>query len=165
MKYVLSLTTACALILVAPMSRPFAQSSIPPAASKATHGQLNLSDTDKARVVEAAVQAETHQKTPKGFTPALGAPVPKSVFQHAFKPGIVGKMPVLKHYWYAYLDREIVIIDAMQKEVVQVIPLPAKYQSGDQTHHGAAEPANSKGPSGAGPTGSVPAYTSPEHIR
>jgi hypothetical protein len=165
MKYALRLTAACAAILAAPIDRPAAQTNSPPAALEATRGLLKLSEQDSAAVIEAAVEAGTHQKTPKEFTPALGAPVPSSVFQHAFKPEIVREMPVLKHYWYAYLDREIVMIDSMQKKVVAVIPLPAKYLSGGQTNHGAAEPAESKGPDSAGPTGSVPAYTSPETLR
>jgi hypothetical protein len=165
MKHALGLTAACALILAAPIDRPAAQTNSQPAALETTKDLPKLSEKDRAAVIEAAVGAGTHQKTPKGFTPAPGAPVPSSVFQHAFKPEIVREMPVLKHYWYAYLDREIVMIDSMQKKVVAVIPLPAKYLSGGQAHHGAAEPAEAKGPDGAGNTGSVPAYTSPETIR
>jgi hypothetical protein len=165
MRYALGLTVTCALILAAPSDRPAAQTNSQPAALEAAEGPLKLSEKDRAAVIEAAVEAGTHQKTPKEFTPALGATVPSSVFQHAFKPEIVRKMPVLKEYWYAYLDREIVMIDAIKKKAVAIIPLPAKYVASGQTHHGAAEPAQSKGPDGASNTDSVPAYTSPETIR
>jgi hypothetical protein len=88
------------------------------------------------------------------------------VYVHTFNPEITRKVPTLKHYRYSYLDREIVLIDG-QEEVVAVIPLPAKYVPGSQGHHGAAEPAgeSSKDKDGGSPTGSVPAYTSPETIK
>jgi len=165
MKYALGLIAAGALILAAHIDRPAAQTDSHPTAFEAKKGPLKLSEQDKAAVIEAAVEAKSRQKTPKEFTPALGAPVPIQVYQHAFKPEIVHKMPVLKHYWYAYLNREIVLIDAMQKKVVAVIPLPAKLVSGGQAHQGAAEPARESKGDEASTTGSVPAATSPESIR
>jgi hypothetical protein len=164
MKYVLGLTIAGALILAAQIDRPAAQTNSEPVAQ--------LSEHLKATVIKAAIEAKTHQKTPKEFTPAVGAPVPSSVFQHAFNPEITRAVPELKHYWYAYLDREIVLMDGLQKKVVALIPLPAKLVLGGQGNHGAAEPAGESEPAGkskgedrASTTGSVPAYTSPETIR
>jgi hypothetical protein len=160
MKYALGLLAAGALILAAEMDRPAAQTI------EVTIDSLKLSEQDKAAVITAAVEAKTHQKTPKEFTPAVGAPVPTALYRHAFKPEIARKVPALKQYWYAYLDREIVLIDSMQKKVVAVIPLPAKFVSGGQEHHGAAESAGeSSGKDDASTTGSVPAYTSPESIK
>jgi hypothetical protein len=72
---------------------------------------------------------------------------------------------VLKNYWYAYFDREIVLIDGLEKKIVAVIPLPAKFVRGDQKHHGAAEPQESSAKGGPSTTGSVPAYTSSETIK
>jgi hypothetical protein len=161
MKYVLGLTAAVALILAAQIERPAAQTNSEPA--------TQLSEQDKAVVIKAALEAKSHQKTPKDFAPAVGASVPRSVYQHGFKPEIAREVPALKQYWYAYLDREIVLIDSLQKKVVAVIPLPAELVSGDQEHHGAAEPAGASAAKptggskeGASTTGSVPAYTSPE---
>ena len=166
MKHALVLTAACALILGLQIDRPAAQTDSQSVASEATpNGPLNLSDQDKAAVIKAALDAKSHQATPKEFKPAVGAPVPKEVFQHGFKPEVVSNTPVLKEYWYAYLDREIVLIDALQKRVVAVIPLPAKHVTGEQPHQGAAEPASKANEQGATSAGSVPAYTSPESLR
>jgi hypothetical protein len=165
MKHALVLTVAAVLTLAAQIDRPASQTGSQPVAREATKGPLELSDQDKATVIKAALDAKSHQNTPKDFTPALGASVPKSVYQHGFKPEVVLKMPLLKHYWYAYLDREIVLIDAIQKKVVAVIPLPATIGSGGQEHHGAAESAGEKREDGASSTESVPSYTSPETIR
>jgi hypothetical protein len=167
MKCALGVTTAVVLILAAPIDRLAAQTNSPPAASDATRKDaLTLSEQDKTAVIAAAVEAKSHQKTPQGFTPAVGASVPRTLYVHAFNPEIARKVPILKRYGYSYLDREIVLIDGMQEKVVAVIPLPAKYMIGSQGHHGAAEPSGQpKDNDDASPTGSVPAYTSPETIK
>jgi hypothetical protein len=126
---------------------------------------VKFNEQDKATVIAAAIEAKSRQKTPKEFTPAVGASVPKAVYLHAFNTEIVGKVPTLKRLWYAYLNREIVLVDAAQSKVVAVIPLPEKLISEDQTHQGAAEPASSKDEHGAGNTESVPSHTSPESIK
>ena len=86
MKYGLGLIAAVALI-AAQIDRPAAQANNQPVAQ--------LSDQDKAVVIKAAVEAKSHQKTPNEFTPAVGASVPKSVYQHGFKPEIVSEVPAL----------------------------------------------------------------------
>ena len=165
MKPALVLTAVGALILGAQIDRPTAQISSQPAAHEATQGPLELSEQDKATVIEAALDAKSHQKTPKDFTPTVGATVPRSLFLHGFKPDVVGKVPALKQYWYAYTDAEIALVDALKTTVVAVIPIPAPVDTTGQGDHGAAEPANAKGKDGVGNAGSVPAYTSPETIR
>ena len=167
MKSALCLTAAVTLILAAGIDFSAAQTRSQPTPDATTNDLLKLTEQDKVVVVKAAVETKSHQKTPKDFSPAVDAPVPRSVFLNAFKPEVVVKLPALKHYWYAYLDREIVLIDAMQKKVVALIPLPAEYAfNGKQPHQGAAEPAGkSRGKEGRGSTSSVPAYTSPETIK
>jgi hypothetical protein len=176
MKYALGLTAAVALMLAAPIDRPAAQTSSQPAAVEATKEPIKLSEQDKAAVIKAAVAAKSHQKTPEGFTPTVGASVPRTLYVHAFNPEITGQVPALKDYLYSYLDRDVVVIDGIQEKVVAVIPLPAEYMPGARVHQGAAEPesepknkdaASTTGQNkdGATTTGSVPAYTSPETTR
>ena len=166
MNYALVLTAAGALILAAQMNQSFAQTSSEPAAPEATKSPLKLSEQEKAAVIRAVFEAKSHQETPKQFTPAVGASVPKEVYVHGFNPEIARQVPVLKQYWYAYLSREVVLIDGLQTKVVAVIPLPTPSESVGQGHNGAAEPASeSKNKDGASSTESVPAYTSPETIK
>jgi hypothetical protein len=153
MKYALGLAAAVTLMLVAQIDRPAAETNIP-----------QLSGQDKSVVIQAAIEAKTHQSTPKDFTPALGASVPRSLHQHAFKPDIAREVPALKHFFYAYTDREIVLIDGMARKVAAVIPLPAELTSNGQTDQGASEPAGEPNKEGA-TTGSVPAYTAPETLK
>jgi hypothetical protein len=166
LKYALLIAVG-AVTLAAHIDRPAAQTSNQPVAiDQATKGPLNLSEQDKETVIKAAVEAKTHQKTPKEFTPAIGTTVPKELYLSAFKPDVAREVPPLKLYQYAYLDREIVLIDSMAQKVVAVIPLPEKLVAGDQQHQGAAEPASRPpGAGGTDSTGSVPAYTSPESIK
>jgi hypothetical protein len=162
MKYALVLATAGALTVALQGERSAAQDNSQAIGTE----QLALSEQDKAVVILAALEAKSHQTTPKEFTPAVGALVPSALFIHAFNPEIARKVPALKHYWYAYLNGEIVLIDGIQRKVVAVIPLPAKVVSDGQQHHGAAEPQSASKPEdGAKSTGSVPAYTSPESIK
>jgi hypothetical protein len=157
MRYALSLMAAGALLFAAQTARVEAQMNIQPA--------QQLTEQEKTVVVMAAIDAKSHQKTPKDFTPAVGAPVPKSLFIHGFKPEVAGKVPALKQYWYAFTDAEIALVDALARKVVAVLPLPVASVPSGQNDHGAAEPANAKGKDGMGNAGSVPAYTSPETIR
>jgi hypothetical protein len=166
MKYALLLTAAAALMMGAQIDGSAAQTNSQPVPLEAaTNGPLNLSDQDKAAVLKAALDAGSHQATPKEFKPAVGAPVPRTIFQHGFKPEVVGETPVLKDYWYAYLDREIVLIDALQEKVAAIIPIPDDLVSDGQAHQGAAEPASRPNSDGGTSTDSVPAYTAPELIR
>jgi hypothetical protein len=153
MKYAVILAAAGALILAPQINRPAAQTSSEP--------PVQLSEQDKTVVINAAIEAQSHQKTPKDFTPKVGASVPRSVYLHAFKPDVVRKVPALKQYVYAHTHQEIALVDGLKSKVVLVIPLPEPVTT-DQGHHGAAEPANR---SDEGSSGSVPAYTSPETIK
>jgi hypothetical protein len=173
MKYAFGLAAAGALILTAQVPRPVAQIDSEPVAREEAKDLLKLSEQQKAAVINAVLEAKSQQATPKDFTPALGSVVPQSVYVHGFKPEVAGELPTLKHYWYAHLNREIVLIDGLQKKVVAVIPLPANLVSDGQQHQGAAEPADkskgtadkSKGKDGATSAGSVPSHTSPETIK
>jgi hypothetical protein len=166
MKHALGLATAAALILAAQIDRPVAQTASMPAASEQEKGPLTLSGEEKDALIQAAVKSKARQKTPKDFTPEVGAPVPRTLHIHSFEPEVAGKVPTLKHYWYAFLDREILLLDSMKKQVAAVIPLPEKYVSTSQEHHGAVEPATEPPKKdGASTAGSVPAYTSPESLK
>ncbi len=90
--------------------------------------------------------------------------MPKEVYLHGFRPEATQKTPVLKEYWYAFLDREILLVDG--RKVAAVIALPEQLVAGGQPQQGAAEASggtNAKG--GAEPVASVPSHTSPETIK
>jgi hypothetical protein len=86
---------------------------------------LNLSDQQRQAVIDAIVERKSNQATPKEFKGEVGATVSPKVDIHAMPPRIVSELPELKQYMYAHLDREIAIVDALEKKVVALIPLPA----------------------------------------
>jgi hypothetical protein len=135
-----------------------------PAANTESKGEaVTLSEEQKQAVINAAVSAKSRQKTPKEFSPSLGATVPKEVYLHGFRPDETQKTPLLKKYSYAFLDREVVLVDG-GKKVVAVIALPEKLVAGAQPHQGAAEASSTNAKGNASP-GSVPSHTSPESIK
>lgn len=105
------------------------QSEAPQAGSSVVKAEkkpgVNLSDQQRQMVIDAIVDRKSHQATPKEFKPEMGASVPRTVDVHAMPPKIVSDLPALKEYMYAHLDKEIVILDAIEKKVVALIPLPA----------------------------------------
>jgi hypothetical protein len=136
-----------------------AQTSASPQ-SAATGSAVSLTDQQKQAAIDAAVSAQSRQKTPKEFSPTIGAIVPKEVYLHAFRPDVAQKTPLLKNYWYAYLDREVILVDG--HKVAAVIALPEKLIAGEQPNQGAAEASST---TGKGSTASVPSHTSPESIK
>jgi hypothetical protein len=127
--------------------------------------EITLSEEQKQAVVNAAVTAKSRQKTPKEFSPRVGATVPKEVYLHGFKPDEIQKIPLLKAYLYAFLDREVVLVAGPKNTVVSVVALPENLVAGQQTHQGAAEASSTNAKGGTTPTGSVPSHTSPETIK
>ena len=139
--------------------------SVPSANTAAKESAITLSEEQKQAVIDAAVSAKSRQKTPKEFSPSLGATVPKEVYLHGFRPEATQKTPLLKEYWYAFLDNEILLVDG--RKVAAVIALPDQLVAdGRQPQQGAAEASggtNAKG--GTEPVASVPSHTSPETIK
>jgi hypothetical protein len=134
--------------------------------SAVTEKAITLNEQQKQAVIDAAVTAKSRQKTPKEFSPTVGATVPKEVYLHAFRPDETQKTPLLKGYQYAFLDREVVLVGGPKNKVVAVVALPEKLVAGEQAHQGAAE-ASSTDAKGdyAPPHASVPSHTSPESIK
>jgi hypothetical protein len=90
----------------------------------AQKGSLQLSTEQRQSVIDAVAQLDTHQPTPKEFKAAEGESIPPTLFVHALPQPLTEKLPVLKEYMYAHLDREIAIIDAHAKKVALLIALP-----------------------------------------
>jgi hypothetical protein len=129
--------------------------------TEAKENKVALSEEQKQAIIDAAVLAKSRQKTPKEFSPSVGAIAPKEVYLHGFKPTVTQNTPLLKEYSYAFLDREVVLVGP-KREVVALIALPEKLVAGEQSHQGAAE---ASGANGKGNADSVPSHTSPESIK
>lgn len=85
---------------------------------------LNLSDEQRQIVIAEIITRDTHQAPPKEFKPEMGVTVSRFVDTHAMPPKLATVVPVLKEYTYAHLNRNIVIVDALDKKIAALIPLP-----------------------------------------
>jgi hypothetical protein len=133
--------------------------NVPSTETKAKGMPIKLSDDQKQVIIDAAVSAKSRQKTPKTFSPKLGASMPKEVYLHAFPPEVTQKAPILKEYWYAFLDREVILAGGSKSKVAAVIDLPGNLIAREQPYQGATESQDRD------PAGSVPSHTSPETIK
>lgn len=83
---------------------------------------LTLDEAQRATIRAAVADEDTHQRTPAGFEPRVGAAISSAVKPHPLPRPLVYGMPVLKQYAYAKLDKAIAIIDPMSMKIVAVIP-------------------------------------------
>lgn len=143
------------------------QTTSPPALNAEARGNpITLSEEQKQAVIDAAVAAKSRQKTPKEFSPSIGALVPKEVYLHGFKPDETQKIPLLKEYMYAFLDREVVLVGGPKSKVVAIVGLPEKLFAGEQPDQGASEASSdADAKRDKSSTSSVPSHTSPETIK
>ena len=107
---------------------------------------LHLTDQQRQAAIDAIVERKSHQATPKEFKPEVGASVPRQVDIHTMPPTLASALPTLQQYMYAHLDREIVILDALDNKIVALIPLPENLaqQSGAKPEGSAAAAADAK---------------------
>jgi hypothetical protein len=96
--------------------------------------KLELSDAQRQAIVEAVVPEQTHQATPKEFKAEVGSNIPRTMDLHPLPRPLVYEIPALKEYMFAHLDRNIVLVEALEKKVVELIPLP------EQLAHRGGEP-------------------------
>jgi len=84
---------------------------------------LKLTDEQKNKVAQAINGQDTLAKLPAGFTPAIGAPAPveDAVPEYPLPRPLVYEVPVLKQYYYAQLDDQVLIVDPMTKTVAEIV--------------------------------------------
>jgi hypothetical protein len=99
-------------------------SANPVETTAANKSKLDLSDEQRQAIMDAVVRQDAHQATPKEFKAAIGSDVPRTLDLHALPRPLVYDIPALKEYMYAHLDRNVVLVDALEKKVVVLIPLP-----------------------------------------
>jgi len=104
------------------------EQSIPPAVSqKPKVPPLQLSDSQRARIQQALSRENTEvtfslktQQPAKDFEPKVGAVVPRALKFHALPEPLVADMPMLKRYAYLKLKQQVLIIDPMNRRIVDM---------------------------------------------
>lgn len=90
---------------------------------------VQLSDADQKAIIDDVLPLGQRQSTPKDYKAEVGSAVPKAIQLEAFQPLFSQKLPMLKNIMYAHLDKNIVLIDALQLKTAAVIPLPQDLQA------------------------------------
>ena len=93
---------------------------------------LTLSDDEKNTLVESIVAVHNQLPTPPEYTPQPNAKVPRTLHLSAFSPDLSARIPSLKQYMYAHLDREIVIVDPLKLTTAMVLPLPERLSTNER---------------------------------
>jgi len=83
---------------------------------------LQLSDQQRSKIQDALVTAHSAQKTPDKFEAKVGAKVPTALKLDAMPAPLINQEPVLKHYDFVKLDKDLLVVDPMDSTVVAVIP-------------------------------------------
>lgn len=94
---------------------------------KDTAQPLQLTDEQRAKirnVLQREGSETTFQlsetKPAKDYQPAIGSAVPSALNPLAFPQHLAQDMPVLKQYSYLLMKNQIVVVDAMNRKVIDV---------------------------------------------
>lgn len=95
-----------------------------PVQQPAAKPALQLDEGQQLAVRDEVLRRESHQATPQGFKPEVGGKLPATINIHPIPQPVVEKIPALKEYTYAHLDRTILIADSLENRIVLVMPVP-----------------------------------------
>jgi hypothetical protein len=91
--------------------------------------KLDLTDAQREQIRNGVATENTdvqfHLKTTKAakdFTPAVGAKLPKGVRGHSLPPPVLTQLPQLRDYKYVKMKGEVLIVNAMTKTIVDMVP-------------------------------------------
>ena len=105
------------------------QSIPPPVSQNPTVPPLQLSDAQRAKIRQALSQQNSEvsfglktAKTAQNFAPSVGAAVPKALKPHALPRPLIYEMPLLKRYTYLKFKHEVLIVNPMNRKIVDMFP-------------------------------------------
>jgi Protein of unknown function (DUF1236) len=83
---------------------------------------LALTGAQETMIWQATVPADAHPLSGvPGFTVALDATVPASLPLHPIPADISDRFPVLQKYEYVVLDRMVILVNAADRKIVDII--------------------------------------------
>jgi hypothetical protein len=91
--------------------------------------KLNLTDAQREQIRKGVATENTEvdfhlksTKAAKNFTPAVGDKLPKGVTGHSLPPTVLRQLPQLRDYKYVKMKGEVLIVNAMTKMIVDMVP-------------------------------------------
>lgn len=89
---------------------------------QAKRAPLTLDDKQSAVIRDGLVTDHTQQKTPDGFKPEVGQPLPMIMKVDVMPQDLTRREPSLKQYGYAKTATDILVLDPMKRTIIAVIP-------------------------------------------
>jgi|SRR5215813_7433445 len=100
-----------------------------PVSQKASVPPLSLSDGQRKQIQQALAAEHTavsfglkSAKSAQAFEPAVHAKLPKALRPHPFPRPLIYALPVLKHYDYVKFKSDVLIVNPLNREIVDVLP-------------------------------------------
>jgi hypothetical protein len=125
MKTLVCCGAAALVLLAAPAVARNSKPTIEPhdlVASANKKPPLQLSERQRSEIQDALVTAHSAQKTPDKFEAKVGATIPVKLKLDAMPAPLINQEPVLQQYDFVKLEKDLLVVDPMNKTVVAVIP-------------------------------------------
>jgi hypothetical protein len=101
--------------------------------------KLNLTDAQREQIRQTLLTKNTHiefkmkeTKPAETFTPKVGAELPKSVMPGGIPAELTQHIPQLADYGYAKMRDQILLVNALTKKIVAIIPEAQPQTTGHQ---------------------------------
>jgi Protein of unknown function (DUF1236) len=91
------------------------------AAEPKASDQLTLTSAQEHAIYQSALKQDVNMKAPAGFTATIGAKVPAKIGLHTFPADVTGQLPALKPFEYAMVDNKVIIVNPMDRKVVDIV--------------------------------------------
>lgn len=89
--------------------------------------KLNLTNAQREQIRKGVLGQNTEvqfklktTKSAKDFTPQVGAKLPNGITGHSLPPVVLSQLPQLRDYKYVTMKDQVLIVNAMTKEIVDV---------------------------------------------
>ena|SRR5690348_9881109 len=96
---------------------------------KPSLAKLDLTNVQREQIRKGVLGQNTEvefklksTQSAKDFTPQVGAKLPKGVTGHSLPAAVLSQLPQLRNYKYVTMKDQVLIVNAMTKEIVDVFP-------------------------------------------
>jgi hypothetical protein len=128
-KLLITVVTLAAIVLTAPLSEVYGQSSDKPVVAPRT---INLTTAQSFIVKEIVIKHLNGPKAPAGAPESIGDSVPSNVELHDMTPALAEKVPQAKSHKFYVTAHAIVLVRASDRKVADVIKVADEGLSASQ---------------------------------
>ena len=97
------------------------QGSLPNASTSPAADSLKLTSAQERTIWQDVSKQNAGMKAPAGFSAKVGEKVPGTVLLHPLPTAVTNMIVAVRPYEYAMLDKQVLIVNPMDKKVVDII--------------------------------------------